>query len=79
MVDSRDMKLLVLGLLTIAGAFAQKIEIEFDQSIDFSKFKTFAIRDGRLQSKNPSLNSELVRKRIDADIQKFLEARGLAV
>ena len=37
------MKLLVLGLLTIAGAFAQKIEIEFDQSIDFSKFKTFAI------------------------------------
>lgn len=43
MVDSRDMKLLVLGLLTIAGAFAQKIEIEFDQSIDFSKFKTFAI------------------------------------
>jgi hypothetical protein len=71
------MKLLVLGLLTIAGAFAQKIEIEFDQSIDFSKLKTFAIRDGRLQSKNPSLNSELVRKRIDADIQKFLEARRL--
>jgi hypothetical protein len=71
------MKPLILGLLAVLGAFAQKIEIEFDQSVDFSKFKTFAIRDGRLNSKNPSLNSELVRKRIDLDIQKFLEGRGL--
>ncbi|MBZ5584425.1 MAG: DUF4136 domain-containing protein [Acidobacteriia bacterium] len=71
------MKLFVLALLAASGAFAQKVEIEFDQSIDFSKFKTFAIRDGRLSSRNPSLNSDLVRKRIDADIRKFLEARGL--
>jgi Domain of unknown function (DUF4136) len=71
------MRLLILGLLTIGTAFAQKIEIEFDQSVDFSKFRTFAIRDGKLNSKNPSLNNELIRKRIDADIQKFLEARGL--
>jgi len=71
------MKLILLGLLAVAGAFAQKVEIEFDQSVDFSKFKTFTIRDGRLNSKNPSLNSELVRKRIDADIEKYLEARGL--
>ena len=59
------------------SAFAQKIEIENDQSVDFSKFHTFAIRDGRLNSKNPSLNSELVKKRIDADIQKYLQAKGL--
>jgi hypothetical protein len=72
------MKLLILSLLGVLGAFAQKIEVEFDQSVDFSKFKTFAIRDGRLNSKNPSLNNELVRKRIDADIQKYLQAKGLA-
>ncbi len=71
------MKLFVLALLAASAAFAQKIEIEFDQSADFSKFKTFAIRDGRLNSKNPSLNSDLIRKRIDADIQKYLEGRGL--
>jgi hypothetical protein len=41
------------------------------------KFKTFAIRDARLNSKSPSLNSELVKKRINADIVKFLEAKGL--
>jgi len=71
------MKLLALGLLAALGAFAQKIEIETDQAVDFSKFHSFAIRDGRLNSKNPSLNSELVKKRIDADIQKALQAKGL--
>ena len=45
--------------------------------VDFSRFKTFAIRDARLNSKSPSLNSELVKKRINADIVKFLEAKGL--
>jgi hypothetical protein len=71
------MKRLALGFLLLTPVFAQKIEIEFDQAVDFSKFKTFAIRDARLNSKSPSLNSELVRKRINADIVKFLEAKGL--
>ena len=64
-------------LLLTAGAFAQKIEIESDASVDFTKFKTFAIRQGNLNSGNPSLNSDLIRKRINADIQKNLEAKGL--
>lgn len=58
-------------------AFAQKIQIESDQGVDFTKYHTFAIRDGRLNSKNPALNSELVRKQINADIQRYLEAKGL--
>jgi hypothetical protein len=72
------MKTLALGLLIAVSAFAQKIEVESDQAADFSKFHTFAIRDARLNSRNPSLNSELVRKRLNADIQKFMEAKGLA-
>ena len=71
------MKVIAAALLLAVGAFAQKIEIEFDQAVDFSKFKTFAIREGRLNSKNPSLNSDLIRKRINADIEKFLSAKGL--
>jgi Domain of unknown function (DUF4136) len=71
------MKLLVAGLFAAALAFAQKIEMEFDQAVDFSRFRTFAIRAGQLNSRNPSLNSELVKKRLDADIQKFLGAKGL--
>lgn len=71
------MKTIALGMLVALAAFAQKIEMESDATVDFSKYKTFAIRDARLNSTNPSLNSELVRKRLDADIQKYLEAKGL--
>src|SRR6266446_4299528 len=71
------MKLLILTLLAALCASAQKITVEFDQAADFSKYKTFAIRDGQLNSRNPALNSELVKKRIDADIERDLTARGL--
>ncbi len=71
--------LLVLGLLFAQGARAQKITMEFDQSIDFSKYKTFAIRDGQLNSANPALNSPLVKKQIEADITNDLTAKGLTL
>jgi hypothetical protein len=71
------MKTVALGLLLAFGAIAQKIEIESDAAADFSRYKTFIIADGRLNSANPSLNHEVVRKRIDADIQKYLGAKGL--
>ncbi len=71
------MNKLVLGLLVVSSAYAQKITVEFDQSVDFSKFKTFAIRAGRLNSKNPALNSELTKKHIETDIERYLTARGL--
>jgi hypothetical protein len=70
-------RVLVLILLAAPGAWAQKITVEFDQATDFSKYKTFAIRDGQLNSKNPALNSELVKKKIEADIARDLSARGL--
>lgn len=70
------MKILVLGFLLAVSAFAQKVEIEADQTVDFSQYKTFAIRARRLNSKNPSLNSDLVGKRLDADIRKYLQAKG---
>ena len=68
MLHSQRMKILLLCLLAAVAASAQKITIEFDAAADFTKFKTFAIRDGQLNSKNPALNSELTKKRIDADI-----------
>ena len=71
------MVLLILGMLAAHCAFAQKVTVEFDQAADFSKYKTFAIRDGQLNSRNPVLNSDLVKKRINADIEKYLTAKGL--
>jgi hypothetical protein len=73
----QGLALLFLGLLFAQGARAQKITMEFDQTIDFSKYKTFAIRDGQLNSRNPALNSELVKKQIEVDIQNGLTAKGL--
>ena len=70
-------KIVVLAVLGAALAGAQKITVEFDQAADFAKYKTFAIRDGQLNSRNPALNSELVKKKIEADIARDLTARGL--
>lgn len=70
-------RILVLTVLSAALAWAQKITVEFDQAADFTRYKTFAIRDGQLNSRNPALNSELVKKKIEADIARDLAARGL--
>jgi hypothetical protein len=75
----RSIALLVLALLVAQGARAQKITMEFDQSIDFSRYRTFAIRDGQLNSRNPALSGELVKKQIENDIQNDLTAKGLTM
>lgn len=75
----RGIACLVLGLLVAQGARAQKITMEFDQSIDFSRYKTFAIRDGQLNSRNPALGGELIKKQIETDIQNDLTAKGLTM
>ncbi|HWY48376.1 MAG TPA: DUF4136 domain-containing protein [Bryobacteraceae bacterium] len=69
---------LAFGLLLASSAFAQKITIEFDQAADFSRYRTFAIRNGQLNSPNPALNSELIKRQIEADIGSTLAAKGLA-
>jgi len=75
----RVLGLFIAGLLAAHGARAQKVTMEFDQTMDFSKYKTFAIRDGRLNSSNPALNSALVKKQIEADIERDLTAKGLTM
>jgi hypothetical protein len=76
-VKRQALTLTALGLLAAHGAYAQKVTMEFDQAADFTKYKTFAIREGRLNSKNPALDSDLVKKQIEADITRYLTAKGL--
>ena len=71
------MRLFVLASLAVGCACAQNVTVEFDPAADFSHYKTFSLREGTLNSKNPALNNELVKKRIDADIERYLSARGL--
>jgi hypothetical protein len=79
MLNSQVMRMLGLALLFPLAVLAQKVTVEFDQAADFTKYKTFAIRAGQLNSRNPALNSELVRKKIDADIASNLTAKGLTM
>ena len=68
---------LIVTCLLTAQAVAQKITVEFDQGADFSRYKTFSIRDGQLNSRNPALNNDLVKKRIESDLEQNLTASGL--
>jgi len=78
-ISLQAMAMLVMSLLASYAAFAQKVTAEFDQAANFSKYKTFAIRERRLNSKNPALNSELVKKQIDADLERFFMSKGLTL
>jgi hypothetical protein len=70
---------LQLGILlaVVPALWAQKVNTEFDDAAPFSDYRTFTIRTGRLNSKNPTLNSDLTRKRIDNDIRKRMAEKGL--
>jgi Domain of unknown function (DUF4136) len=63
--------LCLLIVLTCAGAQAQKIKVEYDKSIDFSQFKTFALDSNQASAK------PMLRLAILAAVQDDLTKRGL--
>jgi uncharacterized protein DUF4136 len=71
------MAVLAVSLAAAQGARAQKVTMEFDQDADFSQFKTFTMKESHLNSKDPALNSDLVKQQIDDDIEQALTAKGL--
>ena len=75
----RLLRVVAASLLCLTAAFGQKIQTEFDSSVNFSGFKTFTIAPGRMHSADPSLNNELTQKKLAADIQQSMEAKGLTM
>ena len=73
-------KLLAVSAICLYASivFGQKIQTEFDDTADYTKFKTFRMENGFVRSNNPSLNNDLVRKKINADIERSLEEKGLS-
>lgn len=71
--------ILTVGLFiaSFGRAAAQKVTVEFDETVDFTKFKTFAVREGQMNARNPALNSELAKKRVQSQIEKGLTEKGL--
>jgi Domain of unknown function (DUF4136) len=68
--------LLAVGVLPLT-VLGQKIEIQWDHDTDFSQYRTFAMRPGFLNSRNPALNSDLVRHDLEDAIRKNLSSRGM--
>jgi len=76
------LRLSLVSLLAIGlspAAFAQSVNIQSEESVDFTKFKTFTMGEGRITSKSPALNNDLTKKRIRSDIEKALTAKGLTI
>ena len=66
----------VLALLPLSLC-AQKVTIEFDETHDFSDYTTFALLPGKIHSQNPSLNNDLVVRKIEGLIRQRLTERGI--
>jgi hypothetical protein len=71
------MRILLLLAAFPALALSQKVSTEFDETRDFSDYKSFAIVSGKLNSKNPSLNNELVQKKLEDEIRRRFTEKGL--
>ena len=72
----RTLPICLALFLAPLGVFGQKVTTEFDESLDFSKYRTFAWRDGRIQSKHPALDNSLVEKRIRSLVVAQLTSKG---
>jgi len=63
--------------LAVGPLLAQKIDVEFDESANFERYKTFHIVEGQLNAKAAALNSDLTRRKIENEIRKRLTEKGL--
>ena len=63
--------------LSAAVLLADDHSIIFDEDVDFSIFKTFAMREGRVTSERPELNFPAAQRTLAEAIRTSLTARGL--
>ena len=68
---TRTMTVAALALLLPALALAQKTSFDFDKTADFTKFKTYALKDGT------KVGDPLIDRRIVTAIETELAAKGL--
>jgi hypothetical protein len=73
------MKLTALcALLAAAALFAADYRhIDFDDKVDFATFKTFSVREGRINTTAPEVSNAFIRGSIADAIRTALAAKGL--
>ena len=65
---------LLLGAVCFA---ADELSVTVDPRADFSLFKTFSLREGKIDSPRPELDNRLFVKKLSATIRAALVSRGL--
>ena len=69
---------LAIAAIAVSALLADERSVDADPDVDFSRFRTFAIRRGNINSRKPELNSPLVRHRIEGAIRSELTAKRLS-
>jgi hypothetical protein len=70
--------LVFLIVASISGALlANEHSVTFDDRFDFSKLRTFAIREAKCDSTRPELNNPLYMKKLADAIRASLSAKGM--
>jgi hypothetical protein len=64
-------------LLASAALLADDHTVLFDRQVDYSRFRTFTIRDGDLKSRRPEFDNPIVIKNLAGAIRAGLAAKGL--
>jgi len=64
-------------MLCATALLADEHSVDFDQHTNFSTLKTFAVREGKINSPRPELNNAIVGKKIADAIRAELKAKGL--
>ena len=64
-------------MLSAVLLFADEHTVDFDRHTDFSMMKTFALREGKVDSPRPELNNTLMLKKIADAIRAELALKGL--
>lgn len=69
--------LLVAALAPVAGTAATDAAVTFDAATDFSRLRTYALREGVIRSAKPEIDNRLFRQRMDDAIRARLNRKGL--
>lgn len=67
----------LMTCLSGSAAAADSGSISFESGVDFRALRTFAIRDGRIDSPKPEVDNRLFRQRMDDSIRAALVKKGL--
>lgn len=67
----------MLVCLAVSGGLAQKAETQFDRSVDFSRYKTYAWREYNLTTQQNPQNEKLIEHSLVNAVNARLKADGL--